>query len=89
MSATSTTIELSIFNALTSAQNSDRELRLNLEGHRQVQDNGSCVNPIVSRTRALFIVFFLSGVTFLNSMGAGMFSKLANSRSHLILIQVF
>ncbi len=89
MSASSTTIELSVFNAPTSAQNSGRELRLNLEGQGQVQDNASGVNSVVSRTRALFIVFFLSGVTFLNSMGTGMFLRLSNSRSYLILIQVF
>jgi len=89
MSAPSTAIELSMFNAHTSAQNSERELRLHLEGQGQVRDHGSCVNPVVSRTGALFIVFFLSGVTFLNSMGSGMFSRLSNSRSHLILVQVF
>lgn len=78
-----------MFNAPTSAQNSGRELRLNLEGQGHVQDNGTGVNPVISRTRALFIVFFLSGVTFLSSMGAGMFSRLSNPRSYLNLIQVF
>lgn len=89
MSVSSTPIDLSISNVPTSVQDSERELRLNLEGQGQVQDNGIGDNPIVSRTRALFIVFFLSGVTFLSSMGAGKFSRLSNSRSYLNLIQVF
>lgn len=70
-----------MFNAPTSARNSEKELTLSLEAQDQARRTGLHGSPNVSRTKTFFIIFFLSGVTFLSSMGSGMFLKRSTDAS--------
>lgn len=70
MSLPSSTVELLDISGTTGAQKPRAGYILSLEGQSRIGDQVRSTADI-SRTRTSFIIIFLSGVTFISSLGNG------------------